>query len=177
MGVLADYLKSEVDQLRAEVARRREDLDEWLDSINKLYDLLVGWLAEADSGLGILGTNRHSTSIDLAEPRLGNYTAGIMWVSLGGPLGNRNARIEPRARYVGAVIHPPGREPRRADGMVHIKEQATPAYYLFRWKEEAGDEWFIQNVDAWNAARDKEYGRVEPLDRERFEAAMLSVLQ
>lgn len=177
MGVLTEYLKSEADQIRAEATRRKELLEGWLTAIDRLYDRLEEWLAEADSGLGLLGVNRNTTRQLIGEPRLGNYDVYIMWVSLGGPLGNRDATIVPKARYVVASIKPHGEEPRRADGMVEIRSGSTPEYYLFRLAGPTVDEdrWFIRNVDQWNA--DPEYGKVEPLDRERFEAAILRVLQ
>jgi hypothetical protein len=98
-----------------------------------------------------------------------------MLVSLGGVIGNREAIIVPKARYVAAVIQPPGREPRRADGIVQINQLSLPEYYLFRWKTDSGDEWFFRNVNAWNATPGD--NAVEPLDRDRFEAIMLRVLQ
>jgi hypothetical protein len=175
MGKLAEYLRTEVDQIRAEMSRRKELLDEWLGAINRLYEQLDRWLTEADNGLGLLSTNHHTTTELIGEPRLGHYKVNVMWVVLGGAIGDRKALIVPRARFVAAVIQPPGREPRRADGMVQIKELSSPEYYLFRWKNEDGDEWFIQSVSTWNA--NPSDNRVEPLDRDRFEAAILQVLQ
>jgi hypothetical protein len=175
MGVLAQYLKTEVEHLRAEIAKRRENLDEWLAAISKLYDQLEVWLKEADSGLGILGTDRDSTLEYMSEPRLGSYEVKTMWVVLGGAIGSRGATIVPQARYVSAVIQPPGRESRRADGIVKITDGSLDQYYLFRWKTRGGDEWFIRSYSAWNA--DPNDNTVEPLDRDRFEAAILKVLQ
>jgi hypothetical protein len=175
MGVLAEYLKSEREKIRAEMSRRQETLKEWMTAVNQLYDLLVVWLEEADSGLGILGVNRDSTIELISEPRLGHYEVKIMWVILGGAIGQRKAIIVPKARFVSAVIQPPGREARRADGIVQIKDGSSSEHYLFRWKTDSGDEWFIRSVSAWNA--NPSDNTVEPLDRDRFEAAMLQVLQ
>lgn len=172
MGVLTEYVRKEVDQIRAEMARRKELLDEWLTAISKLYDTLEGWLKEADSGVGILTTKRLKTPEEVSEPRLGKYRADFLWVVFGAA---RYASIVPKSRYVAAVIQPPGRELRRADGIVQINQLSTPEYYLFRWKAEVGDEWFIRSVNAWNATPGD--NTVEPLDRDRFEAAMLRVLQ
>ena len=52
MGSLAEYLKTEVEQLRAEMTRRQENLEEWNTAIHRLYDQLEAWLKEADNGLG-----------------------------------------------------------------------------------------------------------------------------
>lgn len=175
MGVLAEYVRKEVDQLRAEGAKRKELLDEWLASVSKLFDQLEAWVAAADGGLGILGCNRSTTKEFISEPRLGNYDAHLMWIVLGGALGSRKAVIVPKARFVSAVIEPLGRQPRRADGIVEIRDRSTAEYYLFRWKGEGGDEWFIRSVNAWNMSPLD--NAVEPLDRDRFEAAVLQVLQ
>lgn len=176
MGVLAEYMRKEADQLRAELMRRRENLEEWLTALTKLYDQLEGWIREADAGLGLLGISRDTTKEMISEPRLGNYELNGMWIVLGAGLGAaRQAWIVPKARYVAAVIQPPGRAPRRADGIVQIKQLSIPEYYLFRWKGDASDEWFIRSVSAWNANPGD--NAVEPLDRDRFEAAMLQVLQ
>ena len=59
--------------------------------------------------------------------------------------------------------------------MAEIRYGTNPEYYLFRKKTDAGDQWYIQSVTAWNQARDT--GAVELLDRDHFEAAILSVLQ
>lgn len=175
MGVLADYLKTEADELRKEATRHQQNLQEWLEAIDRLYEQLGKWLIEADNNLGLISFNFKATTEFISEPRLGNYEVNLMWVRLGAG-GVRAATVVPRARYVAATIHPPGREPRRADGMAQIKQGSTAEYYLFRWKGEGGaDEWFIQSVNAWNATPG-DY-TVEPLNRDSFEAAILSVLQ
>ncbi|HSQ57779.1 MAG TPA: hypothetical protein VLM40_18800 [Gemmata sp.] len=155
-------------------------LDEWLAAISKLYDALEGWIREADSGLGILGISRDKTVQLVSEPRLGHYNVHLMWVTFGGAIGAREALVVPKARYVASVIQPPGRAPRQADGLVEIRSSpmnlsSMPEYYLFRWKAETGDEWFIRSVSDWNANPDD--NRVDPLSREQFEIAMLRVLQ
>lgn len=176
MGVLAEYVRNEAEQLRANLIRRRENLEEWLGAISKLYDQLESWIREADAGIQLLGTDRESTTETISEPRLGNYDVKTLWVVLGAGLGAaRQAWIVPKSRYVSAVIQPPGREPRRADGIVQINQRSVSEYYLFRWKSDAGDEWFIRGDKAWHASPND--NTVEPLDRDRFEAAMLRVLQ
>jgi len=180
MGVLTEYVRKEVDQIRAESARRKELLDEWLAAISKLYEQLEVWTLDADGGLGILGCNRSTTKQFISEPRLGNYEAQVMWITFGGAFGNRSAMLVPKSRFVSSVIQPPGSPSRRADGIVEISSGLTnrtsvAEYYLFRLKADAGDEWFIRSVSAWNASPSD--STVEPLDRDRFEVAMLQVLQ
>jgi hypothetical protein len=175
MGVLAEYVRKEADHLRAEAARRKELLDEWLAAVSKLYEQLEKWIREADGELGILSFNRSQTQDSISEPRLGNYVANQVHVNFGGAIGNRRAIVVPKARFVSAVIQPVGREPRRADGMVEIRDGSMAEFYLFRWKTESGDEWYIRSVASWNAKPGD--NTVDPLDRDRFEAAILQVLQ
>src|SRR5262249_40849727 len=96
-------------------------------------------------------------------------------ITLGGKHSARMAEIVPRARYTSAIIKPPGKEPRRADDMVEIKDGSSAEYYLFRLKDADSDHWYIQSVTQWNA--DPEYGKVEELDRDRFESAILRILK
>jgi hypothetical protein len=180
MGVLTEYVRKEADQIRAEMARRKELLNEWLAAISKLYGQLETWIQEADGGLGILWTDHQTRVLTISEPRLGFYDANLMRVTFGGDFGSREATIVPKARYTSFVIQPPSYQPRRADGLVEIHHGSSnrssfPEYYLFRLKYEGGDEWFIRSATAWNANPNDI--TVEPLDRDRFEAAMLQVLQ
>ena len=52
---LAEYLKTEADQIRAEMTRREEGRREWGAALGRLYDRLEEWLRGADNGLGLLG--------------------------------------------------------------------------------------------------------------------------
>jgi hypothetical protein len=169
MGPLAEYLKNEAEHLRTEAGKREEAKAEWLKALTQLYRLLDEWVVEADGGLRLLQRLQKSQSCN--EPRLGVYEINVLHIGL----GNSWVKVTPRARYVIANIRPPGQEPRRADGMVEIKSESSPEYYLFRKKTEGGDEWFIRNVDQWNS--DPVPGTVEPLDRDRFEAALLRMFQ
>lgn len=176
MGVLAEYLRTEASQIRAELTRRQESLSEWRGAISKLFDQLAAWVREADGGLNLLDIYPYAATEPISEPRLGRYDADVLWIGFGGAeAGRRMAMVVPKARYVAAVIQPPGKEPRRADGIVQITDGSVSEYYLFRWKTEAGDEWFIRSDRAWNA--NPADITVEPLDRDRFEAALLQVLQ
>lgn len=170
MGKLAEYLKSEAEQLRAEEGARKRAITEWQTAIRQLFGQLKEWLQSADEGENLLLIDDESTL--LREPRLGLYESRYLTIGLRG--GATSAQVAPKARYVIASIKPPGRESRRADGMVSIGEGSNPTYYLFRWKTDSGDEWFIQSVANWG--RPDRFEEVEPLDRDRFEAAILRVL-
>lgn len=171
MGVLANYLKTEADHLRAERNQQAAAVREWLTAIDQLYDQLEQWLTEADAGLGMLSVSR-TVELIISEGGLGAYNVKCLSVDL---YHRPGVVIVPRARNVIATIRPPGKEPRRADGMVEIKDGAVAEYYLYRLKEENGDTWFIRDVARWNAGREPQTD--EPLDRDRFEAAILRVLK
>lgn len=112
------------------------------------------------------------------ETLLGIYNISGLQITIGGRFSGRSADVVPRARYVTAVIKPPGEEPRRADGMVEINSGGgLEYYYLFRLAghNSEADRWFIRSVAQWNS--DPDYNRVDPLDQDRFEAAILQVLQ
>lgn len=176
MGKLAEYVRSEAELIRTEYAKRRENLEEWRSAIDRLYDLLSGWIREADGGLDLLHTAR-ATEVTVSEPRLGVYTMHLLWIILGGAVGDRKATVVPRARYVAGRIVPPGEPGRRADGMVEIKSGSSPEFYLFRVAggRPEDDRWFIRDANAWDSRPGDD--AVEPLDRDRFEAAVLRVLR
>lgn len=171
MGVLAEYVKKEAEHLQARLDRQKEAAGEWFDAIERLYRTLSEWVTVADSDSGLLRAERKPGDI-IQEPRLGVYTLDKLVVSLGG----RKCAIVPRARYVVAAIKPPNREARQADGTVTLKsEGGTVEYYLFRLKDVDQDRWFIQSDTRWHA--DPLNNDVEELNSDRFEAALLRVLQ
>ena len=174
MGVLAEFVRKEADLIRTELNRREEAKKEWLNAIARLTDQLRQWVADADGGLGLLEAVGGRSCI-LQEPALGVYSVTALSITVGGLHSGRAAEVVPRARYVTAVIKPAEQAARRADGMVEIRDRSMARYYLFRLRSEEGDRWFIRSVAAWNA--DPSDNTVEPLDRDRFEAAMLQVLQ
>jgi hypothetical protein len=169
MGVLTEYLKTEAEQLQAEARKQEEAKAEWVSSIRRLHETLRQWAQEADGGRGLLRVT--SDVVEISDPRLGVYSADVLCVSL----RNRAVRIGPLSRYALATIKPPGRELCPVDGMAVVKDGSAPEYYLFRIKGDEGDHWYIQNVTRWNS--DPEYGNVEELDRDRFEAAILRILK
>lgn len=173
MGRLAEYVKKEAAHLKGEIEKRRTSLQEWRESLSRLYATLTGWIEEADGGMGLLQVEQ-GTRGDVREPALGIYDIPVLHIWIGPPGGSRRADVVPLARFVMSQVKRNGAL-RRADGMVEIREHGTPWYYLFRIETDGGDEWFIRSVGEWNA--DEDYGNAFPLDRDRFEAAALSILK
>jgi hypothetical protein len=176
MGVLAEFVRKEAEHLRGESHRREAVLKEWLLAVAQLTDQLRQWVTDADGGIGLLqaeGGQQYTRQ----EAMLGVYTITSLSITLGGRFSGRWAEVLPRSRYVAAVIKPPGEEPRRADGMVEIRDGSTAEYYLFRLggSDPEHDRWFIRSVAEWNA--DPDYGHVDELTQDRFEAAILRILK
>lgn len=175
MGKLAEYLDREADQLRDEFRRREVEFNEWAAAVARLSDQLRQWVTEADAGRGLL-TVQGGVRI-ISRETADEYPVPGLRISLGGQLGRRSVYIGPRARHVPTRIKPPGEPPRRADGVVEMRGGTTPDYYLYRLKGDTpdGDRWFIRGAPLWDA--DADHDAVEPLDRDRFEAALLRVLR
>lgn len=172
MGVLAEYLKTEAEQLRKELQKREEAVQEWSTAVYLLYDQLERWVREADEGTSLLSIGRWPRPT-FQEPRLGVYELDCLQIALGA--SSRRAEVRPRARHVVAMIRPPGQDARRADGTVEVRNGGLAEYYLFRLKEPAGDRWYIQSDARWHS--DPLNNDVEELTAERFEAALLRVIQ
>lgn len=174
MGVLAEFVRKEAEHLRGEAHQRETALGEWLRAIESLYEQLARWVNDADAGHHLLSVTPSRGHIR-QEALLGVYEVPQFAIGFGGQFSLPLAEIVPRARYVMASIKPSGEDPRRADGMVDIKTGGVTSHYLFRRADPGGDRWFIRSVEQWNA--DTDYGTVDPLDRDRFEAAILSAVR
>lgn len=175
MGVLAEYLRTEAGHLRTERRIRKEAVEEWNRSLDRLYAKLREWIQVADGGLGLIGVRVDPYRME--EPRLGPYLCNKLAVLWGDELsggGIPAADVVPRARFVAATLKPTGREPRAADGMVEIRVDRITTHYLFRWANPDGDEWFICTHAEWHS---RDFGNVHPLTAEAFEAAVLSAVQ
>lgn len=179
MGVLAEYLRTEAENLRAERQKRKEAVEEWKQSLIRLYEMLTRWIAVADNGQGLIGCHA-DFQLWVEEPRLGAYSTNKLTVYMGAldeGVAVAVAEIAPRARFVAATLKPNGRQPRAADGMVMLSEGQNSRianHYLFRWKQADGDEWFICSDAEWNS---RDFGNVHPLTPETFEAAVLSAVR
>jgi hypothetical protein len=170
MGPLAEYVQKEAEQLRKEAHRQEEAVKEWEEAVSRLYERLAAWVTAADGGNHLLRVTKAGGPI-IQEPRLGLYEFDNLVISL----GSRRIIVAPRARYVVATIKPPGKDSRRADGTVEIRGGSVIDYHLFRLKEADGDHWYIQSDARWHA--DPRNNDVEELNSDRFEAAILRVLQ
>jgi hypothetical protein len=165
MGSFAKFLKTEAETIRVEKAKRKAALKEWLDLLNGLFQQVDQWLANCDPD-GLL--DQTTETITISDPALGEYKAPMRRIEV----RNKLIEIVPKARYVAASIKPPSSDkPIRAHGLVEIRESGFTRYYLFQLP---GGKWYIQNEVRNLRESDN---AVEPLDEERFEAALTSLVQ
>jgi hypothetical protein len=164
MGKLTEYLKAEADTIRAGRERRRAAVAEWLGILNNLFVRIDGWLDASDPDRLL---DRTAPSADLWDPALGHYTAPTRRITV----GDKVVEVVPKARYIAWPIRPPGSDKvARANGLVELRDPIGSVVYLFQLP---GDRWFIK-ADAANINVSE--NAVEPLDRERFEAALAGLL-
>ncbi|MBY0457014.1 MAG: hypothetical protein K2V38_06735 [Gemmataceae bacterium] len=159
MGALAEYLKAESDQLKNEKNRRREVLRDWVESLNALYLQMQQWLAACDPENLIESTIEQVPGRELT---FGDHQLPVLKLIL----VDRVVRFRPLARFMAAMIRPPGQTKSvRVDGGVELRGLGGRDCYLFR----LDGKWYVQ----------KEFENlhingndVVPLDAERFEAVV-----
>jgi hypothetical protein len=170
MSVLSRFLKEEGERLRAGLPEREAKLTEWKDSVRNLMAQLAGWVREADPQ-GLIEID-DTQSQRLMETELGLYYATRLELRFVA----HQIWVIPKARNVVAFIpSATGDGERRADGVVIVTDyppngDQIPAavYNLYRVAESGGDRWFIRYATS---------GKVEPLDRDRFETVLVNMLQ
>jgi hypothetical protein len=164
MGKLRDLLTTEAEKFRKEKEKRQQTLNEWMGLLGGLFNQIDVWLKASDPD-GLLDVTAETATIN--DPALGEYKAPIRRIAL----GDKSVEIVPRARYVVASIRPPGAEkPVRAQGLVEIRAAGWASYYLFQLP---GGNWYIQTASHNVRGFDNP---VQPLDPDRFEAALASLL-
>lgn len=160
MGVLAEYLKAESEQLKAEKAKRRALLREWVDSLNDLYARMQQWLAACDP------ENLIEHSIELVpgpELAFGDYKVPVLKLTL----VDRSVQFEPMARFMAATVRRPGQQTaERVQGGVQLRGLGGRTCYLFRLSDGS---WYIQREFENLPASGND---VVPLDADRFEAVV-----
>lgn len=156
----------EADTFRAEKAKRKQVVDEWLGMLGDLFANIDNWLQASDPE-GLLDVTKAVSQLN--DPALGEYTAPIRRIVL----GKREVEIVPRARYVISAVKPRGAEkPERAHGLVEIRSRDWATHSLYQLPNQG---WFIRSTaDNMNQSGDN---LVEPLDAEHFEDALASVLR
>jgi hypothetical protein len=165
MGKLRELLATEAEKFKKEKEDRQRTLTEWRSQLDDLFKQLDGWLAASDPE-GLLDVTKEPVTIN--DPALGEYKAPSRRIVL----GDKFVEIVPRARYVLASICPHGSTKTvRAHGLVEIRTLAWASHELYQLPSL---DWYIRNTSA--SLRESNYA-VEPLDADRFEAALASLLR
>lgn len=160
MGVLAEYLKTESERLKADKADRRARLREWIDALNSLYDQMRRWLVACDPE-GLIEYTIEQTSGP--ELTFGNYTVPVLKLTL----VERSVQFEPLARFMATTVRRPGQQAaERVQGGVQLRGLGGRTCYLFRL---ADGNWYIQKEFENLRASGND---VVPLDADRFEAVV-----
>ncbi|AMV23067.1 hypothetical protein VT84_01555 [Gemmata sp. SH-PL17] len=164
MGKLRDLLQTEADRYRNEKTKRQQALNEWLELLNSLFAQIDSWLkaSDPDNLLEIL-----SDELVANDPALGEYKAPMRRITL----GKTSVEIVPRARYVIATIQPPNEQPVRAHGLVEIRSRGFATHNLYQLP---GGLWYIFDR---SSPLSTGINAVEPLNADRFEAALASLLR
>jgi hypothetical protein len=165
MGKLRELLTTEAEKFRSEKTKRQETLREWLSLLGDLFAQLDSWLKASDPD-GLLEVTPDTLTIN--DPALGEYKAPMRRITL----GKTSVEIVPRARYVIASIQPTGEQPVRAHGLVEIRSRGWASHNLYQLP---GGRWYIYDLSRNLSAVDA--NPVEPLDADRFEAAIASQLR
>lgn len=157
MGVLAEFLRTESKQLKADKVHRREILQDWLDSLNSLFHQMGEWLTSCDPEALI---DRSIEEVPGPELAFGDYRVPVLKLTL----VDRSVSFEPVARNLAAKARAPGQEnPTRVQGGVHVRGLGGSGCYLFRLPDH---EWYIQKEFENRRVAGND---VVPLDSERFE--------
>ena len=156
MTSFQEFLKKKAEEQRDVPARERRE--EWVASLDRLWDQVVAWLKEDDPE-GFLAISRGTTS--LTERGLGTYDAPTLDISVGGS----EVSMRPIARNVVGSVDLPGRAPRRADGCVDIADRST-RYRIYRIVEDGREAWYAVG----------ERHKVSPLDKARLEEILQDLL-
>lgn len=165
MGKLKELLASEAERFRDEKTKRQKALNDWLGLLNGLFAQIDSWLKASDPE-GLLEVTADTLAIN--DPALGEYQAPIRRVIL----GDNAAEIIPRARYVIAALLLPGSDqPVPAHGLVEIRSRGWATHNLYQLPS---GEWYVFDR---SQPLSQSGNRVEPLDAERFEAALASILR
>lgn len=166
MGKLRELLtSSEAEKFRSEKEKRHQAINEWSHLLDDLFTRLDSWLKASDPD-GLLEVTADTLTIN--DPALGAYKAPMRRITL----GKKSVEIVPRARYVIASIQPLGEQPVRAHGLVEIRSLGWATHNLYQLPNRR---WYIYDLS--RNLSDAVAIPVEPLDVDRFEAALASLLR
>jgi hypothetical protein len=159
MSSLTDFLKEQAQRFAQPDLKK--ELDQWIQSEQKLIRLLKQWLEGADSGqvLKVIGENH-----ELREEKFGSYSA-VHRLTI--HLGGRRVEVVPRGGAVGGIVLLEDGQSAPIRGLVEMKNDID-RYRLYRIIGDSGEQWYIKHDRA---------ERAKPLNQTNFEAAMVHLLK
>jgi hypothetical protein len=161
MSRLAEFLRGEPRQIRADSERRKAEKLDWQRAVQELINRMIEWLKESDTETVL---KYHQT-----DHRFDDYDVGPRYELKGLTiiLGSTTVRIVPISLNVVGSIQVPGETHRRKfDGCVEF-DNGIDRVRLYRVKDGDRDIWLW-----WSHG-----GIGIPFDRESFEGAVVSLLQ
>lgn len=169
MSRLTDYLKDKAERLRAEEPSRKQLVQEWRASLDRLLTRLEGWMREADTE-GVLVVSRSEHRFN--DEKMGAYTAPGLAIELDG----ERVEIVPVARLVGGSVHPPDQSnPVAVSGRVDLVRYGDAMYTLYRTGTGDAETWFVVYAGAWDARQKRRI--TKSLTREEFEQDLMSMFE
>lgn len=164
MGKLTEYLKAEANTIRQRRTERRLQLEEWLDILNDLYTRIDRWLDASDPDKLL---ERSAPEIEAWDGTLGTYRAPTRRITV----EDRTVEIVPKTRLSRwSILLPGSNSVVQGHGLVELRSPGASTVYLFQRHPK---DWFIK-TDAGDLSVPA--NKVEPLDAERFEAALAGML-
>jgi hypothetical protein len=155
-----EFLAQEAERLGREEEVQKARREEWLGAVNRLFDQMEAWIADADASR-VLHVRRRT--VTKTEHALGRFDAPILELRLGAT----SVDIDPVAyRVVGPGLEKP--LGLKSGGRVDLRS-ADQAYLLYRFTTDAGKE-------SWVMVGDDGLG-LGVLSRESFEAALIGLFQ
>lgn len=169
MGVLADFIRKEAEELRKKQPERDRLVKEWTSAVALLLDQMEVWLKEADTE-GVLSIQREQH--EGHDSKMGRYAIDGLYVTL----GNRTMRIKPAGRWhVGGATLPGAVTESKYEGRVDFCENTYGELHLYRVRPHGEDRWVFVHSGGYSLK--PKPVMVEPLDQETFEGAVLRILR
>lgn len=160
---LTDFLKEKAIEIKDSQKEKHGIIVEWKEAVQQLLDEIRVWLRDADPD-GLLSIEQDEWEV--TEEKLGRYSVPRLDIK---GLG-RSLAVIPKSRYVVATSLPNGTgKSVRGTGRVDLTwvDSEAKRYHLYRFPGDGSDIWMI----------DDRKSIPSPLNRERFEAALMSLLK
>jgi hypothetical protein len=158
---LSDFLHKKAAEYNQMAQENQRVIQEWCSAVERLHNEILEWLAQSDPE-GIIQPER--TQVKISEPGLGQYQVQRLNLhAFGKWIG-----ILPKARLNMKNAPPPQKSvPANAVGRMDITDEVR-RYVLYRIQNGEEYKWVIDDLTSSEPL---------PLDRPRFEEALLSYLR